>query len=325
MRLNHQLIEHVARAKLSIAAQSICVGLSGGIDSVVLLHILRQLDPAIALTAIHVNHNLSPNAATWSEFCQSFCAKLGVPLQIETINLKRLGGESLENTARKARQNILLQSPAAAIALAHHQNDQVETILSQLLRGSDLHNIGAMRAINERRGKLFWRPLLQISRIQIEEYAASFGLEYIVDESNLDTKFLRNFIRHDVLPLLKRWDSNITQKILNLNVGLQKILAITDEVAVADLGLCCCDGKNINIAAFKHFSCNRQINLLSQFIKCNMLPLPSSKQLLEFAQQASTSGWDKKPQLRLDANTSLVKYKQNIYLSSVSANAQGIF
>jgi tRNA(Ile)-lysidine synthase len=311
LKHKHSLLEHVANSWPD-AYQNICVGLSGGVDSVVLLHALKQLRPKTRLTAIHVNHNISPNADSWSLFCQKLCAALNVPLYIEKISITRIGGESLENLARIARHNILFQNNAEVIAMAHHQNDQVETILSQLFRGSDLHNIAAMHMVSKRQGKILWRPLLEISRSQIEEYAALFKLEYINDESNLDTKFLRNFIRHNVLPLLSKWDGNIVSKILNFNGQLQKTLAITDEIGTEDLVKCCADGKNIDVEMFKQFGNNRQINLLGQFIKSNNLPLPSHKQLIEFTKQAITSDWDKKPQLRLNDGIVLIKFKNYI-------------
>ncbi|MCC2625126.1 MAG: tilS [Burkholderiales bacterium] len=314
LKHKHSLLEYVDN-NWPEAHQNICVGLSGGVDSVVLLHILKQLRPQINLTAIHVNHSLSPNADAWGLFCQKFCGSLNIPLHIEKITITRSGGESLENQARLARHNILFQSNAEVIAMAHHQNDQVETILSQLFRGSDLHNIAAMHVISMRQGKILWRPLLKISRAQIEEYAKEFKLEYITDESNLDTSFLRNFIRHDVLPLLNKWDSNIVSKILNFNGQLQQTLAITDEVGGEDLARCCADRKDIDVGLFKQLSNYRQINLLSQFIKSNNLPLPSSKQLIEFTKQAISSNWDRKPQLKLNNGVLLVKYKNNIYLT----------
>lgn len=313
MKIKYSLLEHVA-SSCSDDWQNICVGLSGGVDSVVLLYLLKQLNPEINLTAIHINHGISPNADEWALFCQRFCSYLNVPLHIEKINLNRSGGESLENLARIARYNILLQSTAEVVALAHHQNDQVETILSQLLRGSDLHNIAAMEKTSQKQDKILWRPLLDISRAQIEEYAALLKLKYITDESNFDTTFLRNFVRHDVLPLLTEWDNNIISKLLNFNGQLQRTLAITDEVGVVDLAVCCTDGQNINLELFERLSNNRQTNLLTQFIKSNNLPLPSQKQLAEFTKQATTSNWDKKPQLKLNNAVFLVKYKSYIYL-----------
>lgn len=316
MRLKHQLSEHIANKLSTLKAKNICVGLSGGIDSVVLLHTLKHLEPKIDLTAVHIHHNISPHATAWLEFCQRFCDHLQVSLYTEKINLKRSGGESLENIARVARHKILLQNKAEVIALAHHQNDQVETVLSQLFRGSDLHNIAAMHEISYRQEKILWRPLLQISKAQIEEYASLFKLEYITDESNFDTKYLRNFVRHDVLPLLTNWDNNIIAKILNFNGQLQRLLAVTDEVGANDLDKCCIHGSNINLELFKNLSNIRQINSLSQFIKTNNLALPGNKQLIEFVKQAVTSSWDSKPQLKLGSDTLLIKYKNNIFISS---------
>ncbi|MBY0377831.1 MAG: tRNA lysidine(34) synthetase TilS, partial [Gammaproteobacteria bacterium] len=293
---------------------NICIGLSGGVDSVVLLHLLNSIDLPIKLCAVHINHGISPNADNWAQFCRDLCTRLNIMLHIETITLKRAGGESLENMARIARHNVFLQNNASIIALAHHQNDQVETVLSQLFRGSDLHNIAAMHIVSQKQDKLLWRPLLGISRSQIEAYAAQFDLPYITDESNFDTKYLRNFVRHNIMPVLNNWDNNITGKILNFNEQLQKLLAITDEVGTQDLATCCLDSPCINVNAFGKLSNERQINLLGLFIKSNHLPLPGHKQLSEFVRQALNSNWDRKPSLKLDTHTILVKEKNNIGL-----------
>lgn len=313
---NSQLSEHVAKSLSILNIKNICVGLSGGVDSIVLLHILKHLEPKINLRAIHIHHGISANADYWLEFCQNFCNNLGITLHLEKISIKRSGGESLENIARIARHNILLQDSSEIIALAHHQNDQVETILSQLFRGSDLHNIAAMHEVSRKQGKILWRPLLSISRKQIEEYAKAFKLQYITDESNLDTQYLRNFVRHDVLPLLTKWDSNIVIKLLNFNNQLQQLLSITDEAGNQGLAQCCIDGLNINLELFRKFGDAQQINILSRFIKTSNIALPSNKQLVEFIKQANTSSWDSKPQLKLGTNSLLIKYKDNIFIKT---------
>lgn len=292
----------------------ICIALSGGIDSIVLLHLLKNIHPEINLSAIHINHNISPNAGTWAKFCHFLCEKLSIPLHIETVSLTRNGGESLENIARSARYNAFAKIEASTIALAHHQNDQVETILSQLFRGSDLHNIGAMRELSQKNGKLFWRPLLNINRLQIEAYAKRFDLPNINDESNLDTKYLRNFIRHDIIPLITNWDNNIITKILNFNNQLQNLLDLTDSVGNDDLRSCLDEDSSIKLDSFIQLIPSRQLNLLGRFIKTANLPLPSHKQMLEFIKQATTSSWEKKPQLSLNLTTILIKYKNNIKL-----------
>ena len=329
------LITHIIQSWSSNIGHNITIGLSGGVDSVVLLHALHQItsSQSLQLTAIHVNHGISDNASSWASFCQELCSSLGIPLIIKHCKLVRSGGESLENIARRARYQEFFACGSDVIALAHHQDDQIETTLSQLFRGSDLHNIAAMHAITTKNNKLFWRPLLDISRKQIEDYAKKYNLKYITDESNADTTYLRNFIRHKVMPLLSDWDNQIKTKLLNFNRQLQDTLAITDEVAATDLNTCLIKNNEIpnlklnefdiiDLDKFKRFSSLRQLNLIAWFIKTQNLPLPTNRQLTEFVQQATTSDYDKRPQLKLGPDAQILKYKTQIFVDT-PGQAQG--
>jgi tRNA(Ile)-lysidine synthase len=301
------------------------VGLSGGVDSVVLLHILNSILPLknFKLRAIHINHGISANALQWELFCQELCTKMGVELNIFQHKVTKVGGESLENNARLIRYNHFLNSEAQVIALAHHRNDQIETVLSQIFRGSDVHNIASMESLSIKQNKPIWRPLLDIPRNEIENYAREFSLPYITDESNFDTSYLRNFIRHQILPLLLEFDSDVEGKILKLPHQLQNILSIIDEVASNDL-LALQDNQidnlnpkmsknpSINLVKFRNLSTKRQQQLINCYIKQQHLPLPSGKQINEFIRQALNSKWDSTPSLILNKNHSLIKTKNLI-------------
>ena len=197
----HKLQEHVLQNLPSF--ETIAIGLSGGVDSIVLLHILKTISTYknFKLSAIHVNHGISFDAKNWELFCQEQCNLMDIQLNIYQSKVTKNGGDSLENNARIARYGYFLNNEAKVINLAHHKKDQIETVLSQILRGSDLHNIASMQHISRKQGKIFVRPLLDISRDDIENYAREFNLQYINDDSNQDTTYLRNFIRHRVLQL----------------------------------------------------------------------------------------------------------------------------
>ena len=216
----HKLVQQVQLKWLEQVSGhfSYQLALSGGIDSVVLLHILSRVSHELnfKLSAIHIHHGLSPNAESWTEFCRELCLKLNVELTIVRHTVTRTGGESLENNARKIRYAAFTQSNADVMILAHHQNDQIESVLSQIMRGSDLHNIAGMRELSTKGQQTYWRPLLNVTRHAIEDYAGEFDLSYITDESNFDTSYLRNFIRHDILPRLLKFDTNMGSKILKL-------------------------------------------------------------------------------------------------------------
>src|SRR5262245_47448509 len=144
----------------------IAVGLSGGVDSVVLLHRLRGR----GVSAIHVHHGLSPNADAWADFCRKFCKRLGVPLVIRKVRVRRRG-QGLEAAAREARYQALRSVKADVIALAHNLDDQAETVLMNLLRGAGGRGASGMAERSRLGAKTLWRPLLNFSREEVLAYA----------------------------------------------------------------------------------------------------------------------------------------------------------
>ena len=193
-----------------LRGKRLAVGLSGGIDSVVLLHALHALQPRFGyrLSAVHVNHGLSPNANGWREFCSTLCLDLNVPLKTFKVDVEKKRN-GLEAAARDARRAALGKLPVDAIALAHHLDDQAETVLLNLLRGAGVEGASGMAAKSKLGKKLLLRPLLGASRAGIAAYAAEHRLGWIEDESNADIALTRNFLRHRVGPLLEsrfpRW------------------------------------------------------------------------------------------------------------------------
>src|SRR6185503_6889119 len=194
----------------------VAVGLSGGLDSVVLLHLLHGLRPKLGykLSAIHVNHGLSPNAGEWQRFCSSLCLELGIPLSTVKVKVKKQR-HGLEAAARAARRAAFLKLRVDAIVVAHHLDDQAETVLFNLLRGAGLEGASGMPAVGKLGGKRLLRPLLHVPRSEIRDYAAEHHLAWIEDESNNDESLTRNFLRRQVGPLLEtrfpRWKENLAR------------------------------------------------------------------------------------------------------------------
>lgn len=178
--------------------KDIAVALSGGIDSVSLLHFLKNKGP---VSAIHVHHGLSPNADAWAGFCRALCRRWGVPLTVRRVKVAR-NGNGLEAAAREARYEAFAKIPAGCIALAHNLDDQAETVLMNLLRGAGRRGARGMLPKSRFKGKTFVRPFLNVPRAGIVAYAREHGLEWIEDESNTDESLSRNFIRRRVAPLL---------------------------------------------------------------------------------------------------------------------------
>ena len=203
-------------AQLRLRGKRVAVGLSGGIDSVVLLHVLRDLAPRFGfrLSAVHVHHGLSPNAYDWQAFCSACCRELGIPFKAVQVKVKRQG-RGLEAAAREARRAAFTRLGVHAVAVGHHLDDQAETVLFNLLRGAGLAGASGMPAVGRLGRKMLLRPLLDVPRSAIRAYAAEHRLGWIEDESNADEGLTRNFIRRRVGPLVEskfpRWRESLAR------------------------------------------------------------------------------------------------------------------
>src|SRR5882724_10524399 len=231
-----------AIARVISPGAHLVLGLSGGVDSVALLSTLADLASSMrfSLRAVHVNHGISPNAGRWAEFCAGLCARYRVPLQVEAVDIAPHRALGLEAAARKARYEVFSRVDADFVVLAHHRDDQAETLLLRLLRGSGLRGLAAMsplRSLAGTRARLL-RPLLGVPRGDIEAYARQRGLEWIEDESNLDTARHRNFLRHEVIPPLERVFPAAREAIARAAANLAEARELLDEMARSDLERC---------------------------------------------------------------------------------------
>ncbi|MSQ59462.1 MAG: tRNA lysidine(34) synthetase TilS [Betaproteobacteria bacterium] len=192
----------------ALADSRLCVGLSGGMDSMVLLDILSRLRIHLAHVpqAMHVHHGISAHAEQWARFCQDACESRKIPLTVQSIRVERRGGESLEEQARLRRYEAFDNASADAMVLAHHLDDQCETFFLRLLRGSGVTGLGGMageRLLHRQSSKRVVRPLLAVPREKILAYARLRSLSWIDDDSNADARFARNFLRREILPLIE--------------------------------------------------------------------------------------------------------------------------
>lgn len=292
---------------------SYCVGLSGGIDSVVLLHLLNEARKfqQFKLSAIHVIHGISIHADEWADFCSRLCQQWGIPLQISQLQVIKQAGVGLENTARKLRYTEYKKTGANVMILAHHQDDQIETIFSQIMRGSDVHNIAAMRGLSKRGEQFYWRPLLAYTKEQLISYAMEHELSHVEDESNHDNSYLRNFLRNSIIPQLLSYDATLPQKVGQSIASIQASVQLNDELAELDLAQSMKDGQ-IEISKFINLSSLRQQSLLANFIRQHNLALPSTKQLQEFIRQAITAQPDRHPKLKINDTCALIRQRNLI-------------
>lgn len=192
------------------AASKLCVAFSGGADSTALLHALAQLPDARKrkLRAIHVDHGLHPDSADWAEHCRTFCAAMELPCEVLRVQVDTDSGEGLEAAARRARYNALASrlQPGEWLLLAHHRDDQAETVVMKLLRGAGPDALGGMRVQRPFHQGQLWRPLLDVPRTQLRDYVEHNRLSFLEDPSNQNRTLGRNHLRHEILPrIVSHW------------------------------------------------------------------------------------------------------------------------
>lgn len=261
------------------------IAYSGGVDSHVLLHLLAQLraqkkNPA--LTAIHINHQLNPRASNWVEHCRRVCADLNIEFISETVDVVS-EGDGIEAAARKARYTAFEKHVGVSELLlqAHHRDDQIETLMLRLLRGSGIGGLAAIpvqRALGE--GQLL-RPLLEYSRADILAYAQQQQLKWINDDSNDSDRYDRNFLRLNVLPIAEqRWPAYRTT-LARVVTQAGEAAQLLDELARIDAERAINIDGELSLIACAELSEERQCNLLRFWFQQKKLPKPSREQLLQ--------------------------------------------
>lgn len=282
-------------ARLAPAAR-LCVGLSGGRDSIVLLHALGQLrGQGIfgSLTAVHVDHGLSAKAGIWAGFCADFCRQQGVPLEIARIEVPRDDAEGLEAAARRARHSVFASCRADWLALAHHQDDQAETILFRLLRGAGVAGAAGMpaeRALAD--GLRLIRPLLDTPRALIAGYAAENSLAWVEDESNADCRYRRNHLRCAVLPRIEEAFPAAARTLARAGAHFAEAARLLDQLAQTDRLTVVGAGGRIDLARFNALPAMRARNLLRCELMAAGWRAPEARWLDEALRQLATAGDD---------------------------------
>jgi tRNA(Ile)-lysidine synthase len=229
-----------ALAGLSISpSQPLAIAFSGGLDSSVLLHAAVQVVGPSSVIALHVHHGLQPAADGWATHCADRAHALGVSARCLRIGSPVPSGANVEGWARAARYRLLYaacrDSGAAALLTAHHADDQLETLLLAMTRGSGLDGLCGMATRDQRDGVLLIRPLLDVSRTVLQRYAQHAGLHWIEDPSNDDERLRRNAIRHQVLPVLTRTLPGLGEQLPDVLAHLRQAREVLHAQAQADL------------------------------------------------------------------------------------------
>ena len=296
----------------------VTIGLSGGVDSMVLLNVLYQLKTKLnlKLSAIHVHHGLSKNADNWGQVCFDECKKLGVDFSQKKINIDNSEGIGIEASARKARYQILHQLSNEFLVTAHHQNDQAETLMLQLLRGSVLKGLASMPSYDEKRH--LWRPFLKLSRDLIEEYAKNNNIRFIEDESNKNIEFDRNFLRLEIFPkLIKRFPQTIKSLGRSADLvaeGLNLNKAIAKEDAKNYFSE---DFIKLNTKIFSTLPRDRVVNLIRWWLDKNQQKMPSQKIMDQIYTQIISAKKDAQINIHISSEISVRAYKNFLWLVKI--------
>jgi tRNA(Ile)-lysidine synthase len=296
----------------------ILLGFSGGLDSCVLLHLLAQMQTQLdfKLKAIHVHHGLSSSADDWLNFCKQKCKLLDIEFDAVKVKINKKSSLGIEGEARELRYEAIKKKQKGFVALGHHQNDQAETLMLQLLRGSGLKGLAGMPEFDEKRK--FWRPMLNIKKELLEKYASENNIEYIEDESNEDINFDRNFIRKKVLPLIEsRYPASIetiSRSATNISEGHQinELLALDDSKNVMSD-----DGSYLLIENLNKLPNLRAINLIRWWLSFNDLLMPSKKNVEELFRQVKLIKKDTSLNLKISNDRSIRAFDDKLLIISI--------
>lgn len=292
------------------------VAYSGGLDSHVLLYALaslRDLNASIKMRAVHVNHGLHVDADDWAQHCRDVCDALSVPLLIESVSIDEDADQSIEHLARQARYAVLEKAlkTGEVLLTAHHQEDQAETVLLQLLRGAGPQGLSAMRASRSFAESLLMRPLLPFSRQALLEYAQRECLDWIEDESNNDQRFDRNFLRHDIFPRLKtRWPA--ATRVLSRAAGhCSEMVELAQDLAQLDLEAIRHD-HCVSLDKLLLLSESRQHNVVRYWIQNLGFQLPSAVKLRQIFETVIVAAPDRSPVVAWEG-VEIRRYRHRLY------------
>lgn len=293
--------QDVLESYLESDKQIITVAYSGGVDSTVLLHLAKTYceHSGNPLRAIYINHGLSANSDTWQAHCQSQCNQLNIEFTAALVKVIE-EGQGIEAAARRARYKKLaeLTDENTLVLLGQHADDQIETFFLQLLRGAGIDGLSAMPVYKQdNHSRQYLRPLLSLGRGEIEQYANALNLKWIEDESNADNRFDRNYLRNQVLPLLKqRWpqyQSTIARSVGHI-AQHRDLLKIQADKTLASL----IEGESLDLGLLATYETAWQRVLLKKWLKKLTVAQPSSAQVQQLLLQCVDAREDSTPVVR---------------------------
>ena len=274
-------MEDLANKDPFLIDKNIVIALSGGIDSVVLLHFLNSHYPG-NIRAVHINHNLSKHSKDWSLFCKELCHKQDIEFKSIDINIKT--SSNVEENARKKRYNSLKSelSKNEVLCTAHHQEDQSETFLLQLFRGSGVAGLASMPKMKSFADAFLYRPFLNISKQLIVDYATKYNLDWVEDDSNINLNFKRNLLRLEFIPKLESGFEGVIKNISRSAYHQSEALKLINDLAKIDIEkFNLVINHKIQVLSLIQLPERRVANVLRYYIAQRGFLMPSNKVLTE--------------------------------------------
>jgi tRNA(Ile)-lysidine synthase len=294
------LVSHLEELLPGFPQVRILLAFSGGADSTALLTALSAARPAgLRLRAVHVNHGLHANAPKWSAHCLSLAKRLAVPLNVVATQVDGSGGASLEAAARDARYAVLseLLEPGEFLLTAHHEDDQLETVLLQLFRGAGVAGLSAMPELARFAAGWHARPLLSRSRAELIQWLQEAAVDWIDDDTNNDESLDRNYLRRLVLPLIRQRWPGVAPAVARSARHAAEAQRLLDAIARSDVSRAAC-GPDLFVSVLRSLPLERRRNALRFWIAKAGARLPDTSRLEELAGPVMDA--------RLDANPRVV-------------------
>lgn len=306
--LTHQWLERLQRY------DRLLVAYSGGLDSSVLLSCLASY-PSIhpRLLAVHINHGISSNAMLWQKHCEQFCHQLNIPFFIEAVKFNR--NSNIEEGARDARYAVFsrLTNKNTCLLLGHHLNDQAETVLLQLFRGTGIDGLSGMKDFDRFSTGVIARPFLEHSRTHLHHYALIKKLEWIDDESNKESQFARNYLRNEIMPLLQNKWPGVVNNVARTAIHCQQAKNNLYQLALQDCKELEEASSSLALEPLKNLSEERIINILRVWLKNNKSKLPSTINTQRIIKELLEAKIDAKPLIQW-GDICIRRYQGRIYL-----------
>ncbi len=296
-------------------AGRLLVAFSGGLDSHVLLHLLTQTFNDRSLAALHVHHGLQSGADRWSRHCESVCHSLGVTLEVLHVKVERAGQQGLEAAARDARYAALRARMHThdLLLTAHHQDDQAETMLLQLMRGAGPAGLAAMPRLAPFGSGWLGRPLLEVARADLEAYARDKGLHWVEDPSNADHRFDRNYLRHEIMPRLARRWPGVTRNLAMAARIQADTLEQLDALARGDMERCRgSQPETLSVSGINVLRRGRRRNLLRLWLVDKGFEPPPRARMDSLLDTVLTADRDREPSVTW-GEVEVRRYRDDLY------------